>query len=44
MNYRKVMFSDTDIENIESTIGENTYLSEYDKEELLNKLEEIKEV
>lgn len=44
MNYRKVMFSDTDIENIKSTIEENTYLSEYDKEELLNKLEEIKEV
>jgi len=32
------------IEDIKANIEENTYLSDYDKEELLNKLEEIVEL
>ena len=42
-NTNSINFS-MNIEDIKANIEENTYLSDYDKEELLNKLEEIVEL
>lgn len=43
-NTNSIKFQYENIEDIKANIEENTYLSDYDKEELLNKLEEIVEL